>query len=99
MTVTDPIPNPLSKQDAAGLIGMLASLEGTVVADDLESDLVRRLVSQLRQVATWAGEEYRRASPATTEGQSAIAGPRPCTRGHRGHPAGFVAAWSWTGPS
>ena len=43
-----PAPNPLAKQDAAALIGLLAVLEGHLITGDLDPHVVDHLTSRLQ---------------------------------------------------
>lgn len=45
----DATPNPLSRRDAAALIGVLAILEGHALADDLDEVLSARLAQRLER--------------------------------------------------
>jgi hypothetical protein len=64
-TRTEPIPNALSQQDAAAIIGVLAILEGAHLAGDLNEDLTRRLANRLHVVGLlgerWRPRELRQA--------------------------------------
>jgi Regulator of ribonuclease activity B len=48
MNTEDRVPNPLSRQDAAALIGILTTLEGELVAGDVADELLRTLVRSMR---------------------------------------------------
>jgi hypothetical protein len=50
MGVSEPVPNPLSNQDAEALIGILAILEGGLLAGELDGALARDLARRLRNV-------------------------------------------------
>ena len=64
-TSTDPVPNALSQQDAAALIGILAVLEGGHLAGDLDEHVSRRLGERLHRVGMlgkhWHSRELRQA--------------------------------------
>ena len=44
-----PTPNPVSRRDAAALIGVLAVMESTSLAEELEPDLAARLTRRLHR--------------------------------------------------
>jgi hypothetical protein len=48
MKTEDAAPNPLTRQDAAALIGILAILEGELLADEVSDELLGRLAGRMR---------------------------------------------------
>jgi hypothetical protein len=60
-------PRPLTRQDAAALIGILAVVEGQIVSGNVDPDAVERLRVRLADDGILTGEPAEQDVPATLE--------------------------------
>ncbi|PZG22151.1 hypothetical protein C1I95_06065 [Micromonospora craterilacus] len=51
-----PAPNPVARQDLAALVGLLATLEGELLAQEIDPYLAMRLAERLARVGLLTGD-------------------------------------------
>ena len=61
-------PRPLTRQDAAALVGILAVLEGQITSGHVEDAVVERLRSRLAEDGVLTGDPATHDLPAALEG-------------------------------